>query len=275
LNEFELLKRMIPTVFYGHVLKGPFVLILFLIAVRELFPIKLLPYFILIAIIEIIYLFPYYKALESEDTSIISALFSLGKIFVPILAFFMVKEVLTFQQYFGFIIIIVSSALLTLHRQKKRFSLNKAFIYMGIATSLLSAQAVIYKHIFNNMGWLEGYSWAFIFIGLATFSLLLFKKQRKAILSSFDSFKSKYYVFVGNVLLSLSAWLLLSYAMSLTDVTLVKGVGSSQPFFAIIYAIVLKKYFPHVFKENIDRKSILKKVLLFILLVIGIILIIY
>ena len=64
--------------------------------------------YLLIAIIDIGYLYPYYMALKKTDTSIVSSLFSLGKIFVPVLAFILLKDTLTLPQYIGFFIIIFS-----------------------------------------------------------------------------------------------------------------------------------------------------------------------
>jgi uncharacterized membrane protein len=55
-----------------------------------------------ISLIEVIYQFPYYWSFRKTDTSIVTSLFSFGKIFVPFLAFFAVKERLSIPQYIAY-----------------------------------------------------------------------------------------------------------------------------------------------------------------------------
>jgi drug/metabolite transporter (DMT)-like permease len=266
-------RHLFSSIFYGHLLKAIVIFVVFVIVIRSGFPLSLLPFFLLIALTEIVYLLPYYKSLQIADTSVVAALYSLGRVFVPIVAFFTIGETLSFPQYTGFFIIIVCSALLTLNHQERKLTFNKSFLYMGIATLLLAIQAVSYKYIFEKVAWHIGYSWAFIFIGLATLSLLLFNKQRRTIVSDFRNFKKYSLVVMSNVFLSLFAWAGVTYAISFTDVSLVKGVEASEPFFVMLYAVFFKKQFPDLFKEETDEKSMFKKTLLFVMLAVGIILV--
>ena len=54
---------------------------------------------LLVSLIDTFYQIPYYYAVKHVDTSIMAALFSIGKIIVPILAYFVVGEHLTSSQY--------------------------------------------------------------------------------------------------------------------------------------------------------------------------------
>ena len=54
---------------------------------------------LLVSLIDTFYQIPYYYAVKHVDTSIMAALFSIGKIIVPILAYFVVGEHLTYSQY--------------------------------------------------------------------------------------------------------------------------------------------------------------------------------
>ena len=62
--------------------------------------------YILLAMIDIAYLYPYYIALKNTDTSVVSSLFSIGKVFVPLLSFCVLGDVLSPVQYLGFFIVI-------------------------------------------------------------------------------------------------------------------------------------------------------------------------
>jgi drug/metabolite transporter (DMT)-like permease len=55
-------------------------------------PARLIPYVILMGAMEFGYYWLYYEALKHEDTSIVSSLFSIGKVFIPLGAFFILSE---------------------------------------------------------------------------------------------------------------------------------------------------------------------------------------
>ena len=57
---------------------------------------------LIIAMIEVFYQIPYYKALQNTDTSVVTSLFGFGRIFTPLFAYFIIKEVLSPMQYIGF-----------------------------------------------------------------------------------------------------------------------------------------------------------------------------
>ncbi len=66
----------------------------------------------------------------------------------------------------------------------------------------------------------------------------------------------------------------MTYAISLTAVSLVGAIGAFQPLFVLLYAVLLGKYFPQAFKEDLDGKNIIKKVWLFLLMVVGVVLVV-
>jgi drug/metabolite transporter (DMT)-like permease len=101
---------------------------------------------LIIAIIEIGYLFPYYWSLREIDTSVVASLFSLGKVFIPLFAFFVLSERLALIQYFGFFLIIGSSAALSFDRTKLK--LNRSFFFMAIVSLVLMGEAILYKYSF-------------------------------------------------------------------------------------------------------------------------------
>lgn len=63
---------------------------------------EVLPYAVAVSFISVFYLFPYYAALRETDTSVVAALFSLERVFVPLWAYLIVGEVVKPSQYVGF-----------------------------------------------------------------------------------------------------------------------------------------------------------------------------
>lgn len=186
----KLFKKLSTLIFYSSILNVVFLPFVFLIQIPDLPPAHLLPFFLLIGLIEVFYLFPYYKALQSEDTSVITALFSLGRIFVPILAFIFVREVLHFTQYLGFLIIVISSAAVTFKGQIK-FRLNKSFLYMLLCSLLLSIEAVIYKYLFENVSWSTGFVWPVVISFVIGMCFLFVTKLREDIVINRKNFLKK------------------------------------------------------------------------------------
>ena len=57
-----------------------FIPIIWLLDPPQLINLNLVPYVVLVSFIELYYAYPYYKALQNDDTSVIISLFSLGKV---------------------------------------------------------------------------------------------------------------------------------------------------------------------------------------------------
>ena len=69
-----------------------FLPILFLIEPPELLLLKDVPGYLLIAFAGIVSYYPYYLSLEAEETSIVVSLFSLGRVFLALFAYFLLGE---------------------------------------------------------------------------------------------------------------------------------------------------------------------------------------
>ena len=246
-------------------------LIIFLIKTPSLPSLSTLPFLVIISLIEILYVVPYFLALKSNDTSVVISLFSLGNILVPVLAFFIVGELLNFHQYVGFFIIVLSGFLLSFE-PKKKLKVNVSFLYMFLCSVMLSVETVLYKYVCNLADWSANFVWmifiSFLFVNIF---LLFSKKYRNEVRQELPRFKPKAGLLLFGGLLSFIGQLSAIYVISLIPVTLEQGINASQPIFVLLYAIILSKKFPNTFKENIDKKSILKKIVLFVFIIIGII----
>ncbi|MBI4163927.1 MAG: EamA family transporter [Candidatus Aenigmarchaeota archaeon] len=268
----RLFRKPSTLLFFTTLINLIFLPLIFFIQVPGIPPLNLLPFFVFLGLVDVAYLYPYYKALESDETSVVVSLFAIDKIFVPFLAFLIVGEVLTLTQYFGFTLVLLSSLLLTLHHHGK-FRLNKSFLYMALCSLLLAFEGVVYKYVFENVSWSTGFSWALIFSFLIVLPMLLFKHHRTSIRLQVKKFERKIHIFVSNELLSFGGAAALTFAVSIAPITFIKGVDSIQPLFVLIYAILLTRFFPKMFREKVDLKNIEKKLLLFALMIVGILII--
>lgn len=235
-------------------------------------PMELFPYFFLIGAIEIFYLFPYFKALQEVDTSIVASLFSLGKFFVPIFSYLFIGEVLQPSQYVGFSLIVLSSLLLSVSKVEK-IRVNRAFFYMLFSSSLLAVEAVIYTFV------LERTSWSTTVVSTSTFSFLIamsflcIPKVRQNISDQVRQLRPVAGLFTLNELLAFGGNVVSPYVISLVPATLAKSIDGFQPFFVLVYAIIFRRYLPGVFRESINRRVIAKKFILFGCMIIGVVMV--
>lgn len=250
-----------------------FLPIVVLIQRPEMPPVHLLPYFFAIGAIEIFYLVPYYKALQEEDTSIVACLFSLGKFFIPVFSYFAVGELLQPGQYVGFFVIILSSMFLTLKKTDK-IRLNKAFFFMFFSSFFLSIEAVIYKYVLGSASWSTTVVSTSVSSFIIVLVLLSIPYIRRSVIEQFRQLKSIATLFTLNELFAFIGNITSPYVVSLVPVTVAKSIEGFQPFFVLVYALIFHRFLPGVFRETIDRRTIIKKIVLFAFMIAGVVLVV-
>lgn len=269
----SIFKRVTTLIFFSQFTNLLFLPIIFLLSPSLSFSIRLLPVLLLIALIEIAYQYPYYWSLRRADTSVVNALFSLGKISVPVFAFFLAHERISSIQYLGFFMIILSSVALTLDIKKLR--LNTAFFLMLFVSVILSLQSVLFKYLY-----LQGVNWgsSIVFTGVAEFALIatlfVFPKNRQALKVSTKKIAEIGPLFILAQFLTWSGEASGFFAVSVIPVSIVSGITSTQPVFIFLYALLFGKKVPLIFKEKINARAIVKKSLCFLLIILGTMLII-
>lgn len=269
--------RLVRSVWSLGVISGisavVFLPIVVLIQRPEIPPTYLLPYFFAIGVIEIFYLFPYYKALQEEDTSVVASLFSLGKFFIPVFSYFAVGELLRPSQYVGFFVIILASMFLTVNKTDK-IRLNKAFAYMLFAGFLLAIEAVIYKYVLESVSWSTTVVSTSFSSFIIVLGLLCITPIRHRFFQEVRQLKSIVTLFTVNEFLGFAGSSISPYVISLVPVTLAKSIEGFQPFFVLVYAIIFHRFFPGVFRETIDRRTIAKKFILFGCMIVGVVMVV-
>ena len=233
----------------------------------------LLLFVFLIACIEVAWLFPYYWSLGEIDTSVVASLFSLGKIVLPLLAFFFLGERLHALQYVGFFIIIGASAALSFDRQKLR--LNRAFYLMLGVSLALAVEAILYKYTFTH-----GAGWGSLIFTVAVFEVVIMSVLMlgAGALPSLGSDIKKAYdvgpLFAVNEFFGWAGNAGNSLALALLPVTISQAITSTQPIFVLFYAYLFKHKRPEFFREQIGAADIKKKILLFVFTTAGILLVV-
>ena len=223
------------------------------------------------AALEVGYQIPYFLALKRMDVSIIAAMFSFGRIFMPVLAYYIVGEELSLIQYIGFFVIIAATMVLNLKRTD-RLRLDISFYLMLSASFMTVLGSVISKKALDDMNWLS-FSFYYILVSdVFMLSMLLIPKFRKEIASDFHIFKRKFKLLVFMEVLDRSASLTSMLALSLLPVVVKSALGSTQPIFVLMYGYILYYFFGSRFKENLTRSELVKKLICFAVIIVGVVL---
>ncbi len=273
----RLFKKVTSVVFLALALNFVFVPILFLIQKPVLPSAHLIWPLIGIGLTNLLYMFPYYKSLKIEDTSIVSAFFSVGKIIIPIFAFVFIGEILSYREYIGIAVIIFGNVLLAFHTKKGKIKLSKAFYLITLASTILAIDGILYKYLFEHgVNWSTAIGGQLLISGILGCAFFLINPTtRKEIRSEREHFSkgsSIKYFFIEESFTFLAVGAE-AFAISVAPLSVVKGIGMSIPIFILFYTLILKKYKPDIFREDTGRNAVIKKVFIFTLIIVGLILV--
>ncbi len=264
-------KHIAPIIFFASALNIFFVPIIFFIQKPVMPGMNLLWPILGVALTNLLYLYPYYRSLQIEDTSVVSAFFSFGKIIIPIFAFFLVGEVLALREYMGIGIIILGNVFLALHVTKQKLRLSKAFYMILFASTLLAFEGILFKYMFEQgINWSTAVGGQLIASGvIGCAALLAFKKTRRQIFEEHREYRKSAKLFFTEELFTFFALAAETYAISLAPVSLVKGIGMAIPIFVLSYTVAVKRINPKAFHENTHRAVVIRKICIFALIILG------
>lgn len=227
--------------------------------------------YVLLAIIDIAYLYPYYIALKKTDTSVVSSLFAIGKIFIPVLSFLVLGDVLTPLQYVGFFIVISVSFILNVKKEFS-FALNKAFYLMFLSSFLLSCRVVLAKTALQtDTAWVNTIIYPNLISGVMVFLFLFVKKFRPDIKEHTRFYRKKLPLFIANEFVYFCAVLCSIYALSKLSPVVSTAIEATEPIFLLFLVWFIQPFYHFQFKE--DEISFGKKMVCFLLMILGLTLI--
>lgn len=265
----SLFKKVPTLVFYGCITNFIALPVLFFFGWPQAVPLHLIPLIFLSATLGFVYLFPYYMALKKVDTSIVAALFSLGKIILPVLAFFIVGEKLSNLQYFGFSIIILFNLILNIDNPRK-IKINSGFWLMLLCSILVTVDAVICKKILMELDWVSTVFYITIIVNSFILSMLLVPKLRKDIVKHFGAYRKNFKLFILLEISDRFGSIPAVFALSILPVLVAESIFSVQPIFVLLFGVILYKIFGDKFKEDVSKNHVIKKIICFAFIILGV-----
>lgn len=223
------------------------------------------------AIVVVGYFF-YFYALKRDEASVVVPLFQIIPIFVFILGYIFLGEVLTTRQILGSLLIIFGGVSLSLDLNSKIPKVKTAVLFsMLVASFFIAVHSLIFKIVALETDFWTSIFWIYvgsILIGL--FFLAFIKNYRNEFLRIM---KVNRVPVIGlnvlNEILATLGDLAFKFAMLLAPLALVQSVNGFQPFFVFIFGVILTLFFPKLGTESLLKKHLAQKVITIVIMFVG------
>ena len=225
----------------------------------------------------------YNKALMIEEVSRVTPLFYLSPLFVLLFSFMFIGEGLSLRRYLGiglmvFSAISVSVSLRRRNRDSRRQShshslhivLSPALLMILVLDIMNAGKDVISKLILSHLDYLSYLFWFLLGNIAGRPFLLLIPHNREKTLMIIKTLPPKVYLlsFISSSL-AWTGYVLYFKAVSMTYISLVSAIPTTQPFLVFIFATLLGLFYPGLIEEKTDRRSLTIKGIAAVSVLIG------
>lgn len=215
-------------------------------------------------------LYFYFKSLEKSDASIIVVMFQLIPVFCYILGVILFKETLSVRQIIGSIIIIISTILISISIENKSKKNFEVLLLMALCSFLYSIYYILFDIGIRNSSYNSCILYLEIGLLLIGIVFMCFKSFRRTFIKAIKSNGKKYFSLnIINEILNILAGALENYANVLIPIALVSVITRVQVIFVFIIGLIGTIFLPKIFKEDISKKTIIKKAFCTILSIVG------
>src|SRR3989338_2269729 len=210
----------------------------------------------------------YLHAVSLSEISRVVPLFYFSPLFIAILAAIFLGEIFAPVKYLGIALLVIGAMLISL-RDFSSFHSSKAFYCMVLSALALATAEVIAKYLLS----FTDYWHVFAYLRMAAFlAILPVAYLCSADLSAF--WKSvgavKKTVIIGiNEFSTLVGVLFITVAAGLGFITLVNALAAVQPFFVLLFTVLIGLFLPRIFVEELGRRTILLKFIAILCMFIG------
>jgi len=216
---------------------------------------------------------PYFYALQKDDASICVPLFQLIPVFSYVLAYLILGETLTNNQVMGGLLVVAGAIgiSLDLSDSKKVKFKREVFWLMFLSSIILAFNFLFFKYFaIQSSFWYTSF-WEYVGFALFAALLMIFvKSYREQFITVIKTNKLFVISLNGvNEILNIIAKISFNWASLLTPITITWIVNGFQPFFVFIYGVILTLLFPKVVSENIERRSLVHKIIAILVMFMG------
>jgi len=215
----------------------------------------------------------YLRALQQEEASVIAPLFQTSTLFTYAIAYFVLHETLTPARLGGGLLVMAGALIVSYepgHRHRLKLGILLPIL---VCTATLAGSAVIFKFFaVKNAFWPVTF-WTFTGEALFGAVLLCLTRVRRQFLGMFAKNPGAVIAINGaNELINLGGGLAARYASLLGPVSLVQAIAGTTSFFVFVIGVAISLFFPTLGREDLSRRSLVRKGAAVVLIVAGVIL---
>lgn len=215
---------------------------------------------------------PYLYAMKEGEASVVVPLFQLTPLFSYFLALIILKETLTVSQIIASLFIVFGAIIISInpgHGQKKFKA--KVFWLMVLSSFIIALNSLIFKFVaIRTTFWTTSF-WEYV--GFSIFAVILFvfaRSYRRQFLLVFKHNRLTVLTINGiNEILNILAKIILNFATILAPLALAWVATGFQPFFVLLFGVLLAFFFPKITDESLNKKYLLQKAIAIIIMFIG------
>jgi len=214
---------------------------------------------------------PYIRAMQIEEPTRINVWWNLIPLISLIIGFSFFNERLNAIQLLAFVLLIIGAFVASLHARNGPLRFSRAFVLMMISTLAFAIYGVLFSRATQHVSFWQGFVWVHLVMVVASFTLFLsrtFRKDFKEEIRRGD--KTLWTIFVGVALVDRLGILLNQWALSLSSAALVYAFEGTQVLFVFLIALFLSWFYPHIVKEEIDRKNLILKLIALVFMIVGV-----
>lgn len=215
-------------------------------------------------------LFFTYAAYKKTDTSVTNGLGRLGMVVSAVLSVVVLGEILNITQYMGYTLIMVTSIILGTNSFKD-LKINPAFWLVLIGSSIRACSVIVSKYALNiDLNWVNMTIYTNLFASLAGFSLFLLPNNRREIRAAFPEYLKSFKILLLDEIVCLAGHVCYFYSLGKMTVLAQGAVTSSGPIFTLLIGLILQRLFHVPFNEQSRTGYVIKKMICFTLIGLGI-----
>jgi drug/metabolite transporter (DMT)-like permease len=226
--------------------------------------------FAVVAISYTLAMFFYFWAMQKDEPSRVVPLYALVILFLSVFSAIFLGEIFNFATYVAIFLLIIGTVGITSRGNITSVFRSRALGLMILSSLCYATAYALIKSLLNTYTPYDVFVYQRLFIGLIGLLALPFVfRQLQAIVRAIPK-KKLIGVSVISELLGESGGLLFVIASSVWYVTLVETVVNIEFVFVFIWGLVVTKFWPRLYTENVDKKVIFQKAVSIALIIIGI-----
>jgi drug/metabolite transporter (DMT)-like permease len=214
----------------------------------------------------------YFKAVKIEEISRVITLYYLAPLFIAVFAAMFLGEILTPVKYLGIVLLVLGAILISLKRPF-RISFGKAFYMMVGASIFLAVYSILMKHLLNYADFWTVFSYIRVG-GLIPVAPIIYFNFKHVVHAVEKSGKKVIVYLTLAETMNLFAVFAITIATAIGFVSLVNALTSVQPFFTLLFAVLISAFLPKIFKEEIGKKTVMLKLAAIVMMFIGVLLVV-